>query len=941
MTNQPYNLQLLWDATNNGLDYWHEVFPESKGLENKNKHFKTHTENTPSTTLYNKGIEDNVFVIYNHSSKEGCNIINHVAKERNCTYGEALKWLFEKYNLEVNGKKTSFKPVVTFKDTKEPIGWKIEEAETVSIAFKVPFGDSETFGYHNFVQLINYENVYLNSETQTVKLLKIEATPEYPIYGHKKNDFVKLYCPTSNNKYKHSFIGTKPQRFIYGWEQLFDDIAENRIREIWEVLKDPVYSEHEKKEFRKELESLQLDEVFIASGGSDGLNLTSLGYNVIWFNSESEIINKAEYSRLSKISKQIYYVPDLDPTGVKMAVKMGMEFIKIKIVWLPANFSTNGKDLTDWVIANKYAGKESVKYKFEQLKSVALEFQFWDKTKTGYKINPKKALHFLKYNNFRLEKDTTKVIAKGKEEDGNFLVIKNDILERTVPTEVRRFVTDWLDANYYSTEIFNTVVKSNFFNQHILKALPSFEYIRKTSGTQHQIYFFKNKKILITKEGISEIKDKKYDNVQVWDNNVIEHPFKITEPYFEVFEDDEKRKRIKINSLESNCLKVLINTSRMFWRKDADLVQQDTNEFKINSTKLNPEENQIQEQHLLNKMYCLGYALHQQKVASKSYLVLGMDSHQGKSIKGSHGGTGKSVILKMLNLFLKTTVIDANNIKKDAFPYDGVTPDTQIVNLDDIGMYQNYREFYVMVTDNLVANQKGGVKYNIPFAKSAKIVGTTNYTPNEITGSSERRIMPYYTSDFYHKATSEDDYVFSRKISDFLGRDLFDENYKESEFNHDYNFLLQCLQFYLSCDTEMYAPNNTMIERNLWQKIGDELKDFFDKFFEEPENCNAWIEKSSIALLYIQDYGGKKTKQQINEALAMYCTIKKWGLTEKKIRSKYDNSKVVPHYFIDMKLSDKQFQENKTTEAPAEPTAQQLQSEMSFETVKTDLPDWL
>ena len=910
--NQPYNQELLWEVTNYGLEYWHEVFPDSVGKENKNKHFKTHNENTASTTLYNKGIEGGIYIVYNHSSKQGLNPINHVSKERNCTFLEALQWLFEKYNLEVNGKKACFKPINVWKDTDLEVGtWAIEPLPTVEFSKIAPFAGDIEFERHHFVQLKSYSTVILSSKTNRNTQLTVQATPDYPIYAHQGDEFVKLYEPKApkDDKYinKHSFLGKKPARYCYGWEQLFEDVDELTILSLYDSLKDST-SESQKKALKKDIEKLQLNEVIIATGGSDGLNLASLDYKVIWFNSESEQISKAEYARLSKITKNIYYVPDLDSTGVKQAVKMGMEFINIKMIWIPESLKlTNKKDVTDWINANKYANKAGVKYLFEQLKSVALEFKFWDKTPTSLKINPKKALHFLKYNNFRLEKDSSIVIAKGKEIEGNFLIIKDNVLTRTVPTEVRRFVTDWLESKYFSTEIYNTVVKSNFFNQHILKALPAYEYERKTSGTKHQIYFFKNKKIIVTPDGIFDMnaesskKYKKFLDVQVWDNNVIDNHFQITAPAFELYQDEEKRQRIKINNLSSNCFKVLINTSRMFWRKDADLAQQDTNEFSINSTKLNIEENLLQEQHLLNKMYCLGYALHQHKIASKTYLVLGMDSHQGKSIKGSHGGTGKSVILKMLDLFLKTTVVDANNIKKDAFPFDGVTPDTQIVNLDDIGMYQNYREFYVMVTDNLIANQKGGVKYNIPFRKSAKIVGTTNYTPNEINGSSERRILPYYTSDYYHKATDEDDYVFSRKISDFLGRDLFDENYTETEFNHDYNFLLQCLQFYLGCETEVYAPNTTMIERNLWQKIGDELKDFFDKFFEEPENCNSWIEKSTVAAQYIEENGGKKTKQQINEALANYCKIKKWGLADKKIRSKFDNSKSVAHYFIDTK----------------------------------------
>uniref|UniRef100_UPI004048E483 hypothetical protein n=1 Tax=Flavobacterium sp. TaxID=239 RepID=UPI004048E483 len=85
----------------------------------------------------------------------------------------------------------------------------------------------------------------------------------------------------------------------------------------------------------EELHKLKLDYVLIATGGSDGINLASLGYPVIWFNSESEVINSNEYYELSKIAKQIVYVPDLDDTGVRQAVYVGVKNIELKLLWLP------------------------------------------------------------------------------------------------------------------------------------------------------------------------------------------------------------------------------------------------------------------------------------------------------------------------------------------------------------------------------------------------------------------------------------------------------------------------------------------------------------------------------------------------------------------------------------------------------------------------------
>ena len=63
-----FDLTLLWEKTNYGLEYWYEVYPECRSLENKNKHFKTHAEVTASTTLSNKKSKDGVYRIYNHAT---------------------------------------------------------------------------------------------------------------------------------------------------------------------------------------------------------------------------------------------------------------------------------------------------------------------------------------------------------------------------------------------------------------------------------------------------------------------------------------------------------------------------------------------------------------------------------------------------------------------------------------------------------------------------------------------------------------------------------------------------------------------------------------------------------------------------------------------------------------------------------------------------------
>lgn len=920
MSNFPYDINKLWEVTDYGLKFWHEEFPASIGLENKSKHFKTHNENTASTTLTNKLGKTGVYVIYNHSSKEKFNPIDYIAKERGLEFKDALQFLCEKYGIAKTNVH-SFKPTTEFKDCDKEIGTynlKIFETHT-DYQFFAPFLTDDICERYNFKSVEQYSKVVLSSKTNKPTEIIVKATADYPIFAYNNQNFAKLYEPKANkgDKYtlKHHFLGKKPETFIYGWEWLFSQVDEKHIDFLLTELKN-TKDKYEIKTLLTQINEAKLSEVFICTGGSDGLNLASLGYNTIWFNSEAEIINKEDMRRLQKICKQVYYVPDLDNRGVEQATKLGLKHLKCKIVFLPKDLILeNKKDLADWVRKNKNLPFGQIKAMFEQIKSLALEFQFWDIEEKTTKINPKKTLNFLKYNNFRLYKQLYKTSDTGKEDDGYFLQVENNVIKQTFPSDIRKFTTEWLDDNFIDIKVYNQVIRSNMFSTNTLKALPYYEFIKNSSGVNFQYYFFKNCLCKITANGI-EKQPYTHNDINVWEENIVNHIFDLQKPCFDVYEDSFKRKRISITDSYSNYFKVLINTSRVFWEKDTDKVGQDTNAFNINSKNLTDDENYLQELHLMNKMYCVGYLLHQYKILSNAKMVLGMDYAGGNSIKTSKGGTGKTFLLTGLSSLLKTRVINGENLnsQKNNFPLNGVTPRTQFVVFDDLSPYQNMRYFYTLITSNFEANQKGGVIYDIPFEDSAKIGATTNFAPNDVDESTLRRLLAYYNSDYYHKASENNTYAFSRGIKDdFGGKDILGNDYGSKNWNNDYNFMLQCIQFYLQNPEPIETPIDTLIEKNRWQKIGDDFRKCFDKFFSDDDKKDKYFEKSALAKYYIEDFGGQKSKQKLNEALEQYCKAMNWGLEEKRVKNTSGNS--VPQYFVSTSKENETFAKQESLQA--------------------------
>jgi hypothetical protein len=965
MSHQPYALPLLWEATNHGLDYFHELFPQSVGLENKNKHFKTHHEQTPSSTLSNKKTKDGVYLLYNHATKAYFNMIDHCKVAHGYTFLEACGYLFQKYGL-VKATSPDFKPATSFEKTTHEIGfYKIDYAKKVDdYQFFAPFLTPALCKAYDFYLVAHYQKAFLNSKTGVPTLLTVTANANYPIFAYKGKEFAKIYEPkaSKDDKYnlKHHFLGVKPAKQIYGWDRLFDKVDIAEIDQLYDKLrkakgiKNYVAGENwsiedvtdkATKDIITQLHQLKLESVIIATGGSDGLNLASLGYDVIWFNSEAEIISSADYYQLSKIAKTIYYLPDLDKTGVKQAVAMGLQYVKIKIIWLPHwLLQEKKKDLRDWVHRYKSEPIEKVKARFKKLYAQALEFQFWEwqENRTSYGLNNKIMLYFLKHNGFYLNKVVLKTADSQSEIEKTRLVhIKNNIIRTVSPRQVKNYVLQWLDNNYINIKIYNMILKSVYFSENALLSLPEIQIDTKMANDNSQLYFFDNKVVKITSEKIQALTYDEVDHL-VWHSDIIPHRFELQDSHFTISQDENQHWRINLLNDASNYLKVLINTSRMYWEKDADGLGNDTQKFNINSNNLSEEENQTQELQLINKIYVVGYLLHKYKVKQKAFFTLGVDHKNGLSIKESNGRSGKSFIQESLKCFLKNWKDKNGKLmpkENPQFIYDKVTGNTDYIFFDDLTENQDYNFFFAITTGSLEANHKGGEIYDIPFDDAPKLGATTNFAPSNLSASLQGRLLVYYVSDYYHQKTSDNGYAFTRQISDdFNNRTLLDKHYPEQEWQNDYNFMLQCLQFYLQQPQKIDAPMDTLIIKNLRQLIGDDTLKLFEDFLYDGTKLNVWFNKHEIQNLYKEDVGGKKSPQRQKEDLQRYCKTKNWRMDIKKLA--YQNPLTgarnsVEHYFINTASGEEQV----ANQLPLEPleTAQHMDKQDYIPIDITDL----
>lgn len=900
--NHPYDLQLLWEKIDNGLVFFEDEFSEFLSRPKKLRGFSLRGSNDKTGSCHVQKSKDGFWKFSDYGvGKEKLNAIDYVMHRDNSIFSDACKTLFNQYQLKV-GEFLQIKPITKFSSevTKELGYWKVDYFTKIqdekTLKKIIPFYTLELLKEYDFKQIKQYENVGIKKD-RNLYHRTITATDEFPIFGYDKNTFAKLYQPLApkgdNFLLKHGFIGEKTERIIYGWDRLFDLVDVSEIDRLYE-LKNKTTDKDDKKEYQDDIDELKLDNVIIATGGSDGLNIASLGYNVIWFNSEHEIITNDEYYKLSKIVKNIYYCPDLDKTGIAQAVKMGMQFLKIKMIWLPEWLKTEKKkDAADYV--RKYAtlryDLSKMQATFRQLVNSAMHFQFWEfSAKRGvHTLNQKLLYHFLKHNGFYLNKVILKTADNQTDiEKTRLIYINQNIVTGVSPRQVKNYVLKWCDDNFIDIKIYNKIMQSIYFSENALLSLPEIKVDTKTATADSQLYFFRNKITNVTATGIEELDYKAVDNL-VWQSDIVDHEFKLTEPFFKIDKIDDAWS-IEILKNQSNYMKVLINTSRMYWEKDADATGIDLNKFNITSTKLTADENAMQQLQLINKMYMVGYIVHKFKIKQKAFFTLGVDNKNGASSRESNGRSGKSFIQEVLKCFLKNWKDKNGKLlhkENPQFIYDKVTSSTDYILFDDLYEFQDYNFFFAVITGSLESNHKGGDIYDIPFEESPKLGATTNFAPLNLSASLQGRLLVYYVSDYYHQKTEDNGYPFTRQISDdFGGKTILDKSYSAADWNNDYNFILQCLQFYLSQTEKIDAPMEGLIIKNLRQIIGDAMLKFCNEYFTDETKLNDWIHKKPLHDYYKEEIGNKaKSSQIFKEHLIHYCKTKKWSIefAKKKI----------------------------------------------------------
>jgi hypothetical protein len=867
-------------ATNGGLQILELLYPGIGDYADKNKKFRLRAvdqDKSPSASIkkidgnyvvtdfgevpltsrngiqayaYEKGLSwvDALYEIAKHFGIEGGKIAPPTIKPRVETRycEETEEDGFGEYKLKESFSDFEIETILS-KYVLKRLKWMLGEPEKKEAREKI----ERVFKKYNFKPVESYSWV----TKEKGKHLTFHSTDEYPIFIIDEKDFQKLYQPFHAEKGRRfMYIGgsKKPKNFIHGLKQAEDDYNE-RIEEAKSNIED--YGKMSSKEQKEALknEFKEHDSFILASGGSDALNLAVLGYWVGWMNSETAKLQKDDFSKLTGMFDKVYQLQDIDQTGKEAAHALALEYLDLHTIELPEALREKQdrrfnpcKDLRDFF--NHYND-----YDFKELVKIALPYRFWEKYPEyvgrgdsrefigwKYELDNVQVYNFLSKNGFY------RLPVEGEKEEYKYIQLAGNVVKESKPVKVKNYIHQFLIDRKVDKDLRNKMYNSTRLNETSLSNLPETTIDFTDNDETRQLLFFKNATWEVSKTGIKSHKQGTIKNF-VWEKNMIDHHATILDKTFTITKDEAGVYDIDIHDQSCMFLQLLIQTSRIYWRKELEdeldglpkdqaAAYKEKHHIDIKGPNLDVKERQEQVQHLINKIYNIGYLLHRYKDPSKTFSVIGMDNKINDD-GGSHGGSGKSVILSVAiqKIWKNTFVIPGTSPKVTDNPhiYGGLNKHHQYVYMDDMDKYMKFRFFFPLITTDQPVNPKSATQYTLAFEDVPKLGITTNFT---VMGSNEpsirRRINYLVCGDWYHKMGEYGEYRESRDPKTDLGKSLFSE-FDRDEWNKFYNTMARCLEFYLNTTDVIEPPMDNVSKRNMQTTMGSNFESWANVHFSE------------------------------------------------------------------------------------------------------------
>lgn len=314
-----------------------------------------------------------------------------------------------------------------------------------------------------------------------------------------------------------------------------------------------------------------------------------------------------------------------------------------------------------------------------------------------------------------------------------------------------------------------------------------------------QNLFFANNIWQITADAI-KVEGYEKMHYNIWEDQKKEFDARPVGPLIDVFcQDGTYSYTVTEQGKKCDFLQFLINASNFTWRKP-EITAEDASE---------------NAQHLVAKLAAFGYLVSSAKDRSVAKAVIGMDGKQSE-FGESNGRSGKSLMGEAVRYVTSSKAYNGKEFSgqaaKNQFIWDGITEKTNLVFIDDAQRSLDFEILFSLITGDWPVNPKGESPFVLPFAKSPKILVTTNFAISGEGSSFADRQWQLAFSDFYNDE--------HKPIDDF--KVLFFDEWDPEQWNLFWNLVAQCLQIYFKFGY-VPSPGDRLEIRKLMQEIGNEF----------------------------------------------------------------------------------------------------------------------
>lgn len=251
------------------------------------------------------------------------------------------------------------------------------------------------------------------------------------------------------------------------------------------------------------------------------------------------------------------------------------------------------------------------------------------------------------------------------------------------------------------------------------------------------------------------------------------------------------------------------------------------------------------QQHFLAKITAIGHLLRKYRSPDADYGINAMEGTMVEDMR-SEGRSGKSLIPKMLAHVVPVVNVDGKkDIDRDIYVFDKVTPQTALVNLDDISRKFDPVSLYSRMTGEFGVRAMNRGEVQIPYADAPLFYMSSNHNALGSDGSTRDRWRTIAFSDFYSA---------ERKPQDIHGHLFYDE-WDDAEKSRFFSLLAECCITYFTLGGVQQAPSDR-IERRRWkQELGQTFDTWCEMTFKVPSKNDNVALRTGIRVSKLEALG--------------------------------------------------------------------------------------